>query len=349
MDRDRAASTAPETLNVKRYVDAASYARERAAIFARSWLFIGHESQFSATGSVVATTIAGFPLLVVRDDKGQLRAYHNVCRHRAGPLAPDGESQCSARLTCRYHGWSYALDGRLASARDFGPALAFNPRDYSLYPLRCDSWNGFVFVNLDTGARALSDEVAPLGEKIGAPRPNDLRVVHRASHPIRCNWKTYVENYLEGYHVPLIHPALNASGDFALYDVEIEPPAIFHRVPTKNDAAVAGVWAWLWPSLAINLYADGVLMERITPLSHDRMTLDYLFLAPRDATDKDIQRSIDASLVTTKEDIDICEAVQRNLEAGIYKVGRLSPKHEKGVAWFQEEVRRRCSDPAGFA
>lgn len=343
MNAQDANTNAPDTLDSTFYGDPEVYARERKAIFAHSWLFIGHESQLPAPGSVIATTIAGFPVLALRDDKGQLRAYHNVCRHRAGPLAPEGESQCGKRLTCRYHGWSYALDGRLASARDFGPAHHFDPRDYALYPLRCDSWNGLVFANADDRAPSLADEIAPLKAKFGALASKDLRVVHRASHPIRCNWKTYVENYLEGYHVPLIHPALNASGDFSRYEVEIDPPVIFHRVPTRNDAAVTGVWAWLWPCLAINDYAEGVLVERMTPVSHASMTLDYVFLATPDTSDRHVQHAIEASLVTTREDIEICEAVQRNLDAGIYKLGRLSPKHERGLAWFQAEVRRRNS------
>lgn len=210
-------------------------------------------------------------------------------------------------------------------------------------PLACETWNGFVFVNADPNAGALADETVPLSAKIARLCPRELAIAHRASHPIRCNWKTYVENYLEGYHVPLIHPALNASGDFSNYEIEVAPPAIVHQVSTKNDAPVAGAWAWLWPCLAVNVYADGVLIERMTPVSHDSMTLDYLFLAKPQTPEKDIRRSIDASLVTTREDIEICEAVQRNLDAGIYQSGRLSPRHEGAVAWFQSEIRRRLA------
>src|SRR5579871_298360 len=332
-------ANAPVTL------DSSLYARERKAIFARSWLFVGHESQLAEPGAVLAATIAGFPVLVVRDENA-LKAYHNVFRHRAGPLAPDGESVCAGRLTCRYHGWSYMLDGRLASARDFGPARDFDPRDYSLFPLRCESWKGLVFVNADPESQSFRAQNAELARSIES-LDGSLRVVHRASHPIRCNWKTYVENYLEGYHVPLIHPALDASGDFRTYDVGLAGNGVLHRVAAKSDAAIAGIWVWLWPCLAINLYADGVLLERMNPLGHDAMTLDYLFLAPPHTSEKDVQRSLDASLITTREDIAICEAVQRNLDAGIYREGRLSPKHEQGVAWFQSEVRRALGNTSG--
>jgi choline monooxygenase len=333
------------TMDVALYTDPASYVCERTRIFSRSWLLIGHKSELPKSGSVVATNIAGFPLLVVRDERGSLHGFHNVCRHRAGPLVQDGESECGARLTCRYHGWSYALDGRLASARDFGAAPDFDPRDFSLYPVRCESWRGFVFVNADHDAEPLERIIAPLAAKLDDLSFDALRVAHRASHAVKCNWKTYVENYLEGYHVPLIHPGLTATTEIGAYEVDVTPPAIIHRAPTKGDAAVAGIWAWLWPNLGINVYSDGVLMERMTPVSHNSMQIDYLFLAPEHVTRDDLRKSIDASLATTREDIEIVEAVQKNLDAGIYRAGRLSPKHERAVAWFQSEVVRTLQYP----
>src|SRR5215469_666641 len=177
------------TMDVALYTDAANYARERERIFSRSWLLIGHESQFTKAGSVVAVTVAGFPLFVVRDESGGLRGFHNVCRHRAGPLAQNGETECGARLTCRYHGWSYALDGRLASARDFGPAADFDPRDFSLFSLRCEQWRGFVFVNADLEAESIARAIAPLAAKLENVNLDNLHVAHRASHALRCNWK----------------------------------------------------------------------------------------------------------------------------------------------------------------
>ena len=111
---------------------------------------------------MAAITVAGFPLMAVRQEDGSVKGFHNVCRHRAGPLVPDGQSQCDGRLTCLYHGWRYALDGRLASARDFGPAEGFDPRDYGLFALRCEIWRGFVFVNMDVNAAPLAQAIAPL-------------------------------------------------------------------------------------------------------------------------------------------------------------------------------------------
>jgi choline monooxygenase len=268
-----------------------------------------------------------------------VRAFHNVCRHRAGPLVEDGDGHCAGALVCRYHGWKYALDGRLASARDFGVAEGFDPREYALFPIVCETWRGFVFVNLDADAAPLMEAIAPLERRMQHVAAERFRNPRASSHEMRCNWKTYVENYLEGYHIPVLHPSLNATMA-ADYGTELEPPTIFYRATPKNDAPIAGLWAWAWPCLGVNVYADGILMERMWPVAKDRTRLDYLFLFSEDADEADIERQIHQSIVTTQEDIDICEAVQRNLEAGVYQTGRLSPKHEQGVAWFQKQVLR---------
>jgi choline monooxygenase len=329
---------APKTLPASLYRDPAIYEAERKAVFGKSWLLLGHESQFAARGAYLAATIAGYPLIAVRGED-RIRAFHNVCRHRAGPLAADGAGTCEGALVCQYHGWRYALDGRLASARDFGPADDFDPRDYALVQIACEVWRGFVFVNIDREAEPLERAMAPLAQHMRAIAVEDFQLRHVSTHDIGCNWKAYVENYLEGYHIPLIHPLLNGTVEASKYEVDVSAPIIFHHAPSREGALVAGLWAWTWPCLGINVYADGILMERMWPLGVARTRLDYLFFFSKEAATSAIERQIAASLVTTAEDLAICEAVQRNLDAGIYETGRLSPKHEKGVAWFQSQIR----------
>jgi nitrite reductase/ring-hydroxylating ferredoxin subunit len=331
---------ARETLPAALYSDPAVYAQERRQIFARSWLMFAHEGQLAEPGSYVASSAAGYPLIAVRGSDGVIRAFHNVCRHRAGPLADDGAGKCEGALVCRYHGWRYALDGRLASARDFGPAEDFDPRDYALVPLQCQSWRGFVFVNMDETAPALSDSIAPLVARTAHIPLETFRFAHASSHDIACNWKTYVENYLEGYHIPLVHPFLNSAVDAAKYEVDVSAPVIFHQAPPRDGSPVAGLWAWAWPCLGVNVYAEGVLMERMWPLDATHTRLDYLYFFADGTPRNEMERSIAASEITTHEDKAITEAVQRNLGAGIYTAGRLSPKHEQGVAWFQREISR---------
>jgi choline monooxygenase len=332
--------TVPSTLPASLYRDPALYEKERTHIFARSWLLIAHESQLPETGDCLAVTVAGYPLLLVRGEDGIVRGFHNVCRHRAGPLAEDGAGRCARALVCRYHGWRYALDGRLASARDFGPAEDFDPRDYALHALACETWRGFVFVNLALDAAPLESAVRPLAERTVDMPLETFRFARHSRHEIRCNWKTYVENYLEGYHIPLIHPGLNAAVDATRYEVEVDAPAVIHRAPARDGAPMAGLWAWTWPCLGINVYNDGLMMERIWPIDHARTRLDYLYFFPEGTLDSEIDLAMASSEKTTEEDCWITEAVQRNLDAGIYETGRLSPKHEEGVAWFQRQLRR---------
>lgn len=332
--------TAPESLDAALYRGTAQYEVERRLVFGRSWLLFAHDSQLETPGSYVAATVAGYPVIVVRGEDGKVRAFHNVCRHRAGPLAEDGQGRCEGALTCRYHGWRYALDGRLANARDFGAAEGFDPRQYALFPLACESWRGFIFVNMDTKAPALAETVAPLAGRTADIPLESFRFWRRATHDIRCNWKNYVENYLEGYHVPAVHPMLNQAIDASRYEVKIDAPAILHWAPPTDGAPMSGLWAWLWPCLGVNVYKDGVMMERMWPLDHAHTRLDYLYFFPEGLSEADKERPMASSNIITAEDIWITEAVQRNLDAGIYSTGRLSPKHEQGVAWFQAELLR---------
>jgi choline monooxygenase len=332
--------TTQETLLARLYNDPAAYETERRTIFGRAWLMIAHESQLAAPGEYVAAAAAGYPVIVVRDKDNTIRAFHNVCRHRAGPIADDGHGKCEGQLVCRYHGWRYALDGRLASARDFGAAADFDPRDFSLLPLKCESWRGFVFINMDKDAAPLSATVAPLDARTKNIPLENFHYVQQTTHDIACNWKTYVENYLEGYHIPLVHPFLNSAVDASKYEVHLDAPVVFHQAPPRDGSPVGGLWAWMWPCVGVNMYADGVLIERMWPLSATHTRLDYLYFFA-DGIERAVQeRSVAASEITTDEDKKICEAVQRNLNAGIYATGRLSPKHEIGVGWFQNEVRK---------
>src|SRR5438105_4836303 len=184
-----------ETLPAEFYRDPSHYETERRRIFARTWQLIGHETQLAEPGAWLAVTVAGYPVIIVRAED-RIRAFHNVCRHRAGPLAPDGQGKYEGSLTCRYHGWRYALDGRLASARDFGPAEGFDPREYGLVALTCETWRGFVFVNMDASAASLATTIAPLAERARHMPLETFRPMQQMTHEIRCNWKTYVEHYL---------------------------------------------------------------------------------------------------------------------------------------------------------
>lgn len=319
------------------YGDQEVFLRERAAVFACAWRLVGHESMAAAAGDFVTDQIAGASLIVVRGRDGALRGFHNICRHRAGPLATELTGRCEGELVCRYHGWRYALDGRLKQARDFGTTADFDPRDHGLLPVRIDFWRGFVFATLDGNAPPVADLLAPIDAEWPAAVTAPF-ALHR-SHDIACDWKVYVENYLEGYHVPLVHARLDAEIESAAYRVEMRGETAIHSALSRGgDAVYTGLWAWAWPWLGINLYRHGVMMERITPLAPRLTRLDYLYFFDP-ARRAELGAMLAMSDEVTAEDKAICERVQANLDSGFYRPGPLSPRHEGAVAWFQQKLR----------
>ena len=324
------------TLPARLYGCPDAWARERTGVFGRAWLFLGHEAEAAAPGDWIATDVAGHRLLAVRGKDGVLRAFHNVCRHRAGPLVEGASGRCEGELVCAYHGWRYALDGRLRAATGFGAVEGFDPRGFGLLEVRLEAWRGLMFVNLDAGAAPLADHVAPL-ETLLAERGLEIAApALRRSHDLACDWKVYAENYLEGYHIGSVHPVLADELGSAEYRIRVEGDLVVQEAVGVNDGPQAGVWGWLWPNLGINVYRDGAMIERMTPTGPGRTRLDYLFL--NDGGAAALGDSLEASDRLTGEDARICEAVQANLSAGAYDTGVLSARHEAAVAWFQSRL-----------
>ena len=329
-------------LRVDLYAGEEALRRDRARVLRRAWQFIGHEAMAPNPGDYLAEEIGGAPVVVVRNAGGGLAGFHNVCRHRAGALVADGEGSCGEAFICRYHGWRYGLDGRLQSATDFGSAPGFDPRRYGLFPIKVEIWRGLVFVNLDLDAAPLAGLVGPLAS---APTFPDFPLVERRSHALACNWKTYVENYLEGYHLPIVHPEFDADVVVAEYQVEIEGQVVFQSAPPRDASVYAGTWAWLWPNLAINTYRHGYMIERMTAVGPEATRLDYFYFFDPART-AELAEMFIASDRVTAQDKQVCEEVQRNLRTGIYRGGVLSPKHEHGVAWFQARIAEGHGEPA---
>lgn len=318
------------------YRDPAIFAAERTAIFARTWQFLGLESDLARPGDYIAESLAGFPVVAVRDEAGAIRAYHNVCRHRAGPLVPEARGRCEREFVCRYHGWRYGFDGALRSAANFGANGELDLRAYGLFPIRADVWRGFVFVNLDPEAAPLIETMRPLDARFGNRAALSARVID--SHTVACNWKVFVENHLEGYHLEGVHPGLEDDVHAGRHDVRIDGDVAMHDVDEAEAEGGAGLWAWVWPNLGFTLNRGVLLIEHVRPLSPDSTLLAHLYLHEPE------EPGIDAAHLTaeqiTDEDGWICERVQENLDAGVYRDGPLSASHENAVAWFQERIGR---------
>jgi phenylpropionate dioxygenase-like ring-hydroxylating dioxygenase large terminal subunit len=189
----------------ERYVDPAFHALERERVFARSWLFAGHESDWPESGCYSQFTRSGAPIVIVRGEDGQLRAFYNACRHRGAPVTRDA-CGTARRLTCQYHSWSYGTDGELKAVPDARSFAGLDTGALGLVPVRCESWEGWVFVNEDPDAQPLTDYLGPICDQMVEIDGPSMRLVGTQVHHLACNWKLMVDAFLEVYHVRTVHP-----------------------------------------------------------------------------------------------------------------------------------------------
>lgn len=335
---ERMAKETVWTLPAAWYREPEVWERERRTIFAREWLWVGREAELDQPGDYLTAAPAGYPILVLRGTDGALRAFHNVCRHRAGRLLTEPGGHC-AQLVCPYHGWRYDLDGTLHTVPNFGEAPDF-PRDrLDLFPIAVDVWAGAVFVNLDPAAESLATRLGALAHELASAAPRDVVFHRQLRFDVACNWKNYVDNYQEGYHIPLIHPGLKRDLAWTRYRVRNVGRGSLHEAAPKDGSPHAGVYGWIFPNVAFNVYAQGLSFLRMEPHGpgHTRLVYDY-FRRP-DVPAEEFAAVVAYGIEVTLEDQWITPLVQRNLDAGIYESGPLSPKHENGVYHFHEMVR----------
>ena len=335
------------TIPARLYVDPVYLALETDKVFGRTWQLVGHTGQVAGTGDFLTAEVAGEGIVVVRDDDG-LRAFHNVCPHRAGPVAQG----CGSRKTlqCRYHGWTFRLDGTLLRAPEMEGTARFDPAAVRLWPVQVATWGPLVFVNLDAKAPPLAEVMAGVEALVSDFGVHEMRWVMRKDYELACNWKVYVDNYLEGYHLPMVHPGLHRELDYDAY--RVEPHRWFSRqvAPLREGGGaerqyVAGEgtraeaeYLWCFPNTMLNVYLDQLQTNVVVPLGPDRTRVRFEWYARRPpadpATDPAWARLVAFSDEIQREDIEICEAVQRNLRSRVYDRGRYSAAREVGVHHF---------------
>ncbi|MGY3264879.1 aromatic ring-hydroxylating oxygenase subunit alpha [Lysobacter sp. HA35] len=329
------------------YVGADMPAVDRALVFDRTWQLIAHVCQLRDAGDHVVADFAGLPVIAVRGADGDVRVFHNVCRHRAGPIATcDGLAAKSLR--CRYHGWTYGLDGVLRSAPEMGGVQDFEVSDVHLPQLAVRVWNGLVLAAVDEAHAPDFDAfVAGINERLGPTRGLERYGHHRrVSYDVGCNWKVYVDNYLEGYHVPHIHPGLNRLLDYRSYITETAEWYSYQWSPLESGDALYGdgdaLYYWMWPNTMLNILPGRLQTNRVVPRGVDRCRVEFDFYYAMDDSDQGKSRR-EADLVFSDEvqleDLTICEDVQRGLASGSYVPGRLNPLRENAVHHFQELLR----------
>lgn len=333
------------------YTEASVVGLDRRAVFDRSWQVLAHVCQLENAGDHVVADLAGLPALAVRGADGEIRAFHNVCRHRAGPIALcDGLGAKSLR--CRYHGWTYALDGALKSAPEMASAADFDVSAIRLPQLQVRIWQGLVFACVADDAPSFDALIAGIDARIGAQRGlADYAHHQRAGYDIDCNWKVYVDNFLEGYHIPHVHPALKRMLDYRSYITELQDLHSLQWSPLESDASLYGngdaLYYWLWPNTMLNILPGRLQTNRVVPKGVDRCRVEFDFYYPRDdSAAAAARRAADLAFSdeVQGEDLGICADVQRGLASGSYIAGRLNPLRESAVHHFHELLRRAYRD-----
>lgn len=350
------------------YTDERIAAFEQRAVFRRNWQAAGRVDQVSRCGEFFTADLLGEPLLIARGADGVLRAFYNVCRHHAAAVVTEPHGQ-AANFRCPYHGWTYGIDGALKGTPDFDGVCEFDRVKNGLVPVRVDCWENVVFVNLHPQAEPLGDFLASLVERVAPLRLKSLRFFERRTYDLNCNWKVYVDNYLDGgYHVPHLHKGLNSVLEYANYTIENADRFSLQSSPVKistpgvdSDAAATrhgerAYYFWQYPNFMLNWYEGYLDTNLVLPLSIDscRVIFDFYFGDVGEAAAEHNRQSVTVSHRIQEEDVAICEAVQRGLHSRAYQAGRLSVRREAGEHLFHRllyadlaaELERYESDQA---
>jgi choline monooxygenase len=318
---------------------------ERQRVFGNSWLLAGRADQVAVPGSFFTIDLAGEPIVVVRDTEGTLRAFHNVCRHRGARVACEEEGRAT-KLRCRYHGWTYDLAGRLRGTPEFDGVADFRREDNALPGVAVGVAGPFVWVHLGGSPGPLAEWVGPLERRGALAALAGFRWHSRSEYRLACNWKVFVDNFLDGgYHVNTVHPGLAGVIDYTHYRTEIDEHASVQISPLRSggqeddvgqvrSGGSAFYW-WVFPNLMLNLYDTAVDTNLVLPDGPDacRVIFDFYF---RDAESGFMEQSLTVAHQIQLEDVGICEEVQRGLHSRSYDTGRFSVRREPAGYHFHQ-------------
>ena len=344
------------------YTDARIAQLELQNVFSRTWQAVGRTAQVEQPGQYVTASVAAEPIVAVRGSDGKLRAFYNVCRHHAMTVMnePCGHAQ---HMRCPYHGWTYNLEGELRGMTEFEGVSNFDRAQNGLVPVRVEIWENFIFVNLDPQAPALREF---LGALVGLAKPlnfGGLKFVERRSYIQQCNWKVYVDNFLDGgYHVPHMHKGLNSVLDYTNYTIENVDRCCVQSSPVavdkSSEASAAATrkgdrayYFWQYPNFMLNWYEGYLDTNLVIPLGVDRceVIFDFYFGDTSEAQMPYIRESMGVSERVQQEDIVICDGVQRGLSSRAYQAGRLSVRREAGEHLFHRLLAADLNDTRAAA
>jgi choline monooxygenase len=330
------------------YVDPRVLDLERRTVFARSWQVAGRADQVSDRGRFLSAELGtGEPVVVARGDDGMVRGFFNVCRHHAAAVVTEPEGAASV-FRCPYHGWTYALDGELKGTPDFAGVCDFDRSANGLVPVDTAAWEKWIFARPAAGPLPLVQFLGPdLVSRIERLHLHRLSFLERRHYALDCNWKVFVDNYLDGgYHVPHLHKGLHSVLDYGTYTIENgerfclqSSPLVAEGADARTGAVRTGdraAYYWIYPNFMINCYGNAMDTNLVIPRDTGTtdVIFDFYFADVSEAARAGNRASIEVSEQIQGEDVAICASVQRGLRSRAYTAGRLSVRREAGEHLF---------------
>lgn len=325
------------------------YQREVETVFSRSWIMVGRLERIPKKGDYFTTEFAGMRLIVMRDLQDQLRAFANTCRHRGARLL-DGSGN-SRSIVCPYHSWTYALDGTLKGAPGMEQTVGFRLEDHALVCVRAATWGGFIFVCADADAPALEAHIGDLAGILASYRFEDMRTGRRLEYDVACNWKAWVENFMEGYHIPTVHrrtiskfkainvPQVRGKGEYDLIWERhpgtlglLDGDAGFPPIETLQGEAQEGSrFAIIYPNSMIAMTIDAMWSFECHPTGAESCRVVLTSCFPVSRFDRADFEQIAANYykrqdIVVEEDNQIAVVQQQGLRSPLARPGRFSAK-----------------------
>ena len=352
-----------KTLPQRYFVSPGIFAEEQQKIFSTQWVLVGHQSYIQQAGQYFIAEIAGESVIVVRDKRGEIHGFYNVCRHRGSRLLEERDGRLSGGIQCPYHAWTYALDGHLLGAPHMDDASDFDKADYPLQRVNLCLWEGFIFVNLTDastqrgGYNSLKEWFSPLATKFSRWNMSTLRSAKRIEYEVRANWKLIFQNYSECYHCAGVHPELSriSPSDSAENDLT-EGPFLggFMRIASDKSLTMSGnacslpvgdfgdedfrlvFYYSIFPNMLLSLHPDYVMVHQLQPQSPERTLIlcDWFFHAQ--ASERENFRPEDAIEfwdMVNRQDWHVCELSQEGISSRAYQPGPYSARESIPAEW----------------
>jgi choline monooxygenase len=369
-EKPSANGAVPPALPAHLYRDPAVVELEQRRIFSRTWQFVAHVRSLQQPGTYMTGMAGDQPVLLVRDDAGELRAFRNVCRHRGSRLLA-GSGECGKAIRCRYHGWTYRTDGELIGVPEARSIEGLDKFKLGLFPVRVEKFAGLIFVNLDVHAVPLAEQVPGLEQRLAPWDIANLVPHHDYDGHQPANWKITADNYLEGYHVPIAHPGLMRLYDYKSYDVELHDNYVWFDAPLREKPSAnrmerayqrlvtpmpgvpdeqPRVWRYIYiyPNTAIDLYPDQVWVWKLDADGTDRtrdtaMSYRHPSAGVRTRLAQFFNRKVNE--LVGHEDVDLVANVQAGVATHDWEPGPLSGR-EAAVGWLAAKIRADLGDAA---